>query len=75
MVSNAAYADAIRHLYDDGMSVEEIYKNLDYPASIETIEAVIHEYEAKKKSADTEYEYVQHQDKYGRSSFIKVKRR
>lgn len=74
MVTNAAYADAVRNLYDNGLTVDEIKENLDYPVSIDKIQAVISDYEKKKDSADNEYEYIQRQDEYGRRSFIRVKR-
>lgn len=74
MAANAAYADAVRHLYDIGLSVGEIKNTIDYPVSIETIESVIKDYEKKKLSDDNAYEYVQHQDKYGKRSFIKTKK-
>lgn len=74
MVTNAAYADAVRHLYDNGLSIDEIKNELDYPVSTEKIEAVISDYEKKKQSHDNDYEYIQHQDEYGRRSFIKVKK-
>lgn len=74
MAANAAYGDAIRHLYDCGLSVAEIHKNLDFPASIETIESVIHDYEIKKASKEADYEYIQQEDSLGRRSFIRVKK-
>lgn len=74
MVANVAYVDAVRHLYDSGMTADEIQKNLDYPISVEKIEAVILEYEKKKASNDLDYEYIQKQDKFGRRSFIRVKK-
>ncbi|MCF0129631.1 MAG: hypothetical protein HUJ70_13700 [Pseudobutyrivibrio sp.] len=74
MVAQSAYVDAIRHLHDSGLTVEEIQKNLDYPASVETIESVIDKYEAEKNRADADYKIVQITDEYGRKSFIKVKK-
>ena len=74
MVTNYAYGDAVRHLYDSGLSAEEIYKKIDYPVSLEKIKKVIKDYEKKKSSDEFEYEYVAKQDKYGRKSFIKVKK-
>ena len=72
MVNNFAYGDAVRHLHDNGLTAEEIHKKLDYPVSVEKIQAVINDYEKKKSSSDYEYEYIQQQDKYGRKSYIKV---
>ena len=74
MVNNYAYGDAVRHLYDNGLSAEEIYKKLDYPVSLEKIRKVISDYEKKKASDDFGYEYVTRYDQYGRKSFIKVKK-
>ena len=74
MVNNFAYGDAVRHLHDNGLTAEEIHKKLDYPVSVEKIQAVINDYEKKKSSSDYEYEYIQQQDKYGRKSYIKVKK-
>lgn len=74
MVTKMAYGDAVRRLYDKGYSASDIEKNLDYPASVEQIEKVILDYEAKKASGDSEYEYVQKTDKWGRRSFIRVEK-
>lgn len=74
LASNTAYGDAIRHMHDSGLTVEEIYEKLDYPVSIEKIKTVIDEYEEKKLSGETKYEYVMQQDKFGRRNFIKVKK-
>lgn len=74
MVTNAAYKDAIKHMYDSGLTVDEIHNQLDYPASIEQIEAVISDYEKKKKSDDSMYEYIEKYDKFGRKSYLKVKK-
>lgn len=74
MVSDAAYGDAIRHMYDSGLSVDEIYKTIDYPVSIDKIESVIKEYEMSKNSEKSEYTYVEQQDEFGRRSFVRVKK-
>lgn len=74
MVTNTAYADAVRHLYNRGFSVEEIQKNLDYPVSLETINSVINEYKKKEASTENEYEYIERQDQFGRRSFVRVKK-
>lgn len=74
MVTNMAYGDAIIHMYEQGLTVEEIHKNLDYPVTIETINSVIFEYEKKKESGQDEYEYVLKYDQFGRRSFIRVKK-
>lgn len=74
MAANFAYKDAVKHLYDAGMGVEEIRRNLTYPVSAWKIEKVIRDYEEEKKQPDSEYEYVSHTDRFGRRSFIRVKR-
>lgn len=74
MVTDVAYGGAVRHLYDKGLSVTEIQKNLDYPVSIEKIETIIRDYETQKATGDSEYEYVQKQDSFGKRSFIRVKK-
>lgn len=74
MVASVAYVDAVRHLYDIGYSVPEIQKNLSFPASIEQIEKTIADYEAEKKNPESQFEYVQRMDEYGRRSFVKVRK-
>jgi len=75
MVEGVAYGDAVRHMYDEGCSVEEIQKNLGYPVSVEKIEKVIRDYEEKKNRNDSKYEYVQQTDEFGRRSFIRIEKR
>lgn len=74
MVSQTAYGDAVRHMHDKGLNPEEIKKNLDYPVTLDKIEQVIKEYELKKESPNSEYEYVQKTDEYGRRSFLRRKK-
>lgn len=74
MVAEVAYGDAVRHMHDKGCSVEYIQKNLDYPVSVEKIEKVVRDYEAKKLGNDSKYEYVQKTDEFGRRSFIRIER-
>lgn len=74
MAAGVAYVDAVKHLHDKGYSVEDIKKNLDYPATTETIENVIKDYEAKKTGYESKYEYIQKTDEYGRRSFIRVEK-
>lgn len=74
MTANIAYVGAVRHLYDLGMNPEEIQKNMIYPISIEKIEKVVRKYEEEKASPNDEYQYVQHADRYGKKSFIRVKK-
>lgn len=72
--SEAAYAGAVRHLYDMGYSVEQIRKNLLYPASVRQIEQVIDDYRAGKGALEQDYVYIQDTDRYGRKSFRRVKK-
>ena len=72
--SEAAYAGAVRHLYDLGYSVEQIRQNLLYPVSVQQIESVIDEYRKRQKSPEADYEYVQDVDRYGKKSFRRVKK-
>ncbi len=74
MTFDIAARGAIRHLYDLGMSPEEIEKNLTYPLSISRIEQELKEYEKEKNSPDAEYEFVKTFDAYGRPSFKRVRR-
>lgn len=74
MVEGAAYVDAIRHLHDAGLSIDAIKKQVNYPVSVEKIEQVIKDYEEEKASPESEYEFIQKTDAYGRRSFIKVKK-
>ncbi len=73
-VSEAAYAAAVRHLYDKGYSVEQIRKNLLYPVSVQQIESVIEEYRKRQSSPERAYEYVQDTDRYGKKSFRRIER-
>ncbi|MDO5154898.1 MAG: hypothetical protein Q4D51_02940 [Eubacteriales bacterium] len=72
MAAGFAYVDAVKHLYKQGYSVKEIQKNLTYPVSLEKIEKVIAEYEEKMKKTDSEFEYVQVTNEFGKKSFIRV---
>lgn len=71
--ADVAYADAIRHLYDKGMDAFHIKEQLSYPVSIDIIEKVIQDYEAKKNTK-TDDIFVEDIDKYGRKSFRLVKK-
>lgn len=72
--SEAAYAGAVRHLYDMGYSVEQIRRNLLYPVSVQQIEKVIDEYRKRQESSEEDYEYVQDVDQYGKRSFRRIKK-
>lgn len=69
-----AYAAAVRHLHDLGMSPGVIQQKLSYPVSLEKINHVIEDYEQKKNSPESEYEYIQDTDRFGRKSFRKMKK-
>lgn len=73
MTAGAAYVDAVRHMYDSGMSAEEIQKNLSYPVSIEKVERAISDYEMEKTNAQGGYKYIEKVNEYGRRSFVRVK--
>lgn len=72
--ADAAYVSAVRHLYEAGLSVEQIQKQLTFPATKEQIERAIKDYEEEKKSPETAYTYVQETNAYGRRSFRRVKK-
>ncbi len=79
-ITDVAAGGAIRHLADQGYSISEIEKQLDYPMSKEKIAAVIWDYfvsigkismeEPKEKHEKSSF--VKEQDEYGRTSFRKV---
>lgn len=69
-----AYAASVRHLHDIGYTPKQIKEHISYPVSIEKIQKVIDEYEAKKDSLGTEYEFIQDTDSLGRKSFRRVKK-
>lgn len=73
MTAGAAYVDAVRHMYDSGMSAEEIQKNLLYPVSIEKVERAISDYEMEKNNSKAQYKYVEKVNAYGKRSFVRVK--
>lgn len=70
-----AYAASVRHLHDIGYAPEQIKEHISYPVSLEKIQKVIDEYEAKKNSPEPEYEYIQDTDSLGRKSFRRVKKK
>ncbi len=47
---DSAYGEQVRHLHDLGFDAETIKKKLDYPATLEAVNAVISKYEEEKKS-------------------------
>jgi len=70
-ITDVAYVQSIRHLYDLGYDVCKIQSNLSYPVSLEVIEKVISEYKAYKESPDQYYEIIETTDRLGNRSFIK----
>ncbi len=70
-MKDSANGGAIRHLHDVGYSVEEIQKELLFPAKKEEIQKVIDEYEKEKSSPEDAYEIVKVQNAYGKTSFQK----
>lgn len=69
---DAACGAAIRHLDDIGYTPEQIKERLDYPATMEQINATLAAYH-KKKEEDSKrgasFEFVEEQDEFGRRSF------
>lgn len=73
-MKDSANGGAIRHLYDLGKTPEEIQKELLFPADISEIEAVISNYQKEKEEPDSAYKIVKEQNKYGKTTFRKVKK-
>ncbi len=84
---DAAAGDAIRHLTDKGYSPAQIKEMITYPAPLEYIYSVMWErlvatgkvVPAEKVSkrpvpSDTFSEIIEHRDRYGRKSFVRVKK-
>ncbi|MCM1273540.1 MAG: hypothetical protein NC225_09300 [Clostridium sp.] len=74
MVSEFAYADSVIRLHEKGLSPEKIREQLLYPVSIGQINKVIADYE-KNKQSESQYEYVQETNEYGRKSFRRVRKK
>ncbi|MCR5802296.1 MAG: hypothetical protein K6G57_08205 [Lachnospiraceae bacterium] len=72
---DVAARGGIRHLYDLGLSPEEISQQLDYPVSIARIEEEIESYKKEKESGESDYEYVRETSAFGSTSFIRVKKK
>ena len=76
-VYDVACKRAIRHLYDEGMSVADIFTHLSYPVSEDVIRQEIAAYEDEKarlgrgESVDG---YVCELDDLGRKTYRRVKR-
>ncbi len=74
---DVAAGAAIRHLYDAGLSVDEIKDRLDYPTSKEKIQSCIDKYLRQKEeeaSTGVTYKIIKETDPYGRTSFRRVRK-
>lgn len=67
--TEVAYKEAIRKLYKQGLSYEEIKKACIYPVTDDMITHTIEEYEQKSKAPASEY--VEDYDKFGRKTLRK----
>lgn len=74
-MKDSANGGAIRHLYDLGYSMEEIREALLFPASTEDIQAVIDAYEVEKHAPEEAYEIIKEQNKFGKTTFRKIKKK
>lgn len=78
--ADVAYGGAVRHLADQGFSIRQIQKHLDYPAPFERIQKIVWEHWVKegvvrleKAERTTEkVHYVREFDEYGRATFRRV---
>lgn len=68
--TEVAYKEAIRRLYDKGLSTDEIISQCLYPVSKEIVERVVSEYKVAK--TDPKSRYVEDFDQYGRKTLRKV---
>lgn len=68
--TEVAYKDAIKRLYDKGLSIDEIKNQCLYPVTDEIINHVISDYERTKSLPKAEY--VEDINKYGHKTFRKV---
>ena len=68
---------AIRHLYDEGLTVGEIAPRLSYPVSEDVIAREIRTYDEEKervKNGESLEGYVCEIDEYGRKSYRRIKK-
>lgn len=80
---DVANGGAIRHLWNRGYSIREIMEQLDFPAPYERVQNVVWEHllstgvirltEPEHGEAQEKVTYVKEYDKYGRTSFRRVK--
>ena len=82
---DAAAGDAIRYLTDKGYSLPQIKDTLSFPTPLEYVERVMWDRlletrkvmiseSARTVPGDSLSEIVEHRDKYGRKSFLRVKK-
>ena len=81
--TDVAAGDAIRHLADKGMTIEEISENLTYPASVDNIRSVVWKHyqnngtirldkPENNRAKPVKVDYVLEHDIYGHSSYRRV---
>lgn len=77
LTMDVACKDAIIHLTDRGLSVEEIKNQLTYPATEEYIEKIrtCRLEEKSRASSEPVYEFIEERDSFGRKSFRKVEKK
>ena len=63
---------AIRHLWQRGLTAEEIKNELDYPASLEYIKEKIRELQKEKEEGPKKVRYERAFTSYGKPYFIEV---
>jgi len=69
LTTSIAYKDAIKRMYDKGLSTEEIIRNCMYPVNETIVSNVIKEYEESKSRPKSVF--VEEYDQFGRKSFRK----
>ena len=70
--ADVAYVKDVRHLYDRGLSVDEIIANCTYPVNEAKVNKVIEDYEKEKAQGKSRTRFIEDVDAYGRKSFRKV---
>ena len=74
---DVACGAAIRHLYELGYTPEQIAERLDYPISVDRVKKYVSKLKIKgaEELEGEAYEMVRDYDEYGRSCFVRVKKR
>ena len=74
---DVACGAAIRHLHELGYTPEQIVERLDYPVSVDKVGQYIKKLSenAAEDKDGSSYEIVRDYDEYGRSSYVRVKKR